>query len=161
MSGVASFSGGYGHTRMQPGRGRGGSGQEIRDSQWPLAKAGSFRLHQPSTFTAIRLADRGACDPERVFHIPLTQWRLMLPRPVTDLKPLFRREMRNFRRGFTPILVSSTGALNRLQSCRSARIAFCCRFFVAEHAGNFMMSMAVDDADAWWEYIQKQELSYP
>jgi hypothetical protein len=72
---------------MQPGRGRGGSGQEIRDSQWPLAKAGSFRLHQPSTFTAIRLADRGACDPERVFHIPLTQWRLMLPRPVTDLKP--------------------------------------------------------------------------
>jgi hypothetical protein len=27
--------------------------------------------------------------------------------------------------------------------------------------GNFMMSMAVDDADAWWEYIQKQELSYP
>jgi hypothetical protein len=73
---------------MQPGRGRGGSGQEIRYSRWPLAKAGSFRLHQPSTFTAIRLADRGACDPERVFHIPLTQWRLMLPRPVTDLKPL-------------------------------------------------------------------------
>src|SRR5215470_2115604 len=36
-------------------------------------------------------------------------------------------------------------------------------FYVAEHAGNFMMSLAVEDADAWWEYIQKQDLvtKYP
>ncbi|HYX51805.1 MAG TPA: VOC family protein [Candidatus Limnocylindrales bacterium] len=36
-------------------------------------------------------------------------------------------------------------------------------FYVAEHAGNFMMSLAVEDADAWWEHIQRQELAtkYP
>jgi uncharacterized glyoxalase superfamily protein PhnB len=36
-------------------------------------------------------------------------------------------------------------------------------FYVAEHAGNFMMSLAVEDADAWWEYIQTEEIAkkYP
>jgi uncharacterized glyoxalase superfamily protein PhnB len=29
---------------------------------------------------------------------------------------------------------------------------------VAEHAGNFMMSLAVEDADLWWEHIQRIEL---
>jgi Glyoxalase/Bleomycin resistance protein/Dioxygenase superfamily len=37
------------------------------------------------------------------------------------------------------------------------------KFYVAEHAGNFMMSLNVEDADAWWEHIQQQELKekYP
>lgn len=37
------------------------------------------------------------------------------------------------------------------------------RFYVAEHAGNFMMSLSVEDADAWWEHIQCQEIpkKYP
>lgn len=36
-------------------------------------------------------------------------------------------------------------------------------FYVAEHAGNFMMSLGVDDLDAWWEFIPRQELAkkYP
>jgi uncharacterized glyoxalase superfamily protein PhnB len=36
-------------------------------------------------------------------------------------------------------------------------------FYVAEHAGNFMMSLAVEDADAWWEHIEGLELAkkYP
>jgi len=36
-------------------------------------------------------------------------------------------------------------------------------FYVAEHAGNFMMSLGVEDADAWWEHIQRLELpqKYP
>jgi hypothetical protein len=31
------------------------------------------------------------------------------------------------------------------------------------HAGNFMMSLAVEDADLWWEYIQRKEIAkkYP
>jgi uncharacterized glyoxalase superfamily protein PhnB len=32
------------------------------------------------------------------------------------------------------------------------------KFYVAEHAGNFMMSLAVEDADLWWEHIQKLNL---
>ncbi len=28
------------------------------------------------------------------------------------------------------------------------------RFYVKEHAENFMMSLGVEDADAWWRHIQ-------
>ncbi len=37
------------------------------------------------------------------------------------------------------------------------------KFYVAEHAGNFMMSLSVEDADSWWEHIQRRELAkkYP
>lgn len=37
------------------------------------------------------------------------------------------------------------------------------KFYVAEHAGNFMMSLNVEDADAWWEHIQRLDLvkKYP
>src|SRR5581483_8762045 len=36
-------------------------------------------------------------------------------------------------------------------------------FYVAQHAGNFMMTLNVDDADAWWEHIQHQQIAkkYP
>jgi len=36
-------------------------------------------------------------------------------------------------------------------------------FYVKQHAENFMMSLSVEDADAWWEHIQRQELTkkYP
>lgn len=36
-------------------------------------------------------------------------------------------------------------------------------FYVAEHAGNFMMSLQVEDADAWWAYIESKEIAkkYP
>ena len=37
------------------------------------------------------------------------------------------------------------------------------KFYVAAHAGNFMMSLSVEDADTWWEHIQRQEMTkkYP
>jgi catechol 2,3-dioxygenase-like lactoylglutathione lyase family enzyme len=37
------------------------------------------------------------------------------------------------------------------------------KFYVAEHAGNFMMSLTVENADAWWDFIQAQALTkkYP
>ena len=31
-------------------------------------------------------------------------------------------------------------------------------FYVKDHAGNFMMSLIVEDADKWWEYIQSADL---
>jgi catechol 2,3-dioxygenase-like lactoylglutathione lyase family enzyme len=36
-------------------------------------------------------------------------------------------------------------------------------FYFAQDAGNFMMSLSVEDADAWWEHIQRQEYTkkYP
>ena len=29
------------------------------------------------------------------------------------------------------------------------------RFYVEQHAGNFMMSLTVEDADAWWDHIER------
>jgi catechol 2,3-dioxygenase-like lactoylglutathione lyase family enzyme len=31
-------------------------------------------------------------------------------------------------------------------------------FYNAEHAGNFMMHLLVEDVDAWWHHVQTQEL---
>ena len=33
------------------------------------------------------------------------------------------------------------------------------KFFVAEHAGNFMMHLLVEDVDAWWSHVQAQRLA--
>lgn len=37
------------------------------------------------------------------------------------------------------------------------------KFYVQQHAGNFMMSLQVEDADAWWEHIERHEFTkkYP
>jgi uncharacterized glyoxalase superfamily protein PhnB len=37
------------------------------------------------------------------------------------------------------------------------------KFHVAEHASNFMMSLSVEDADAWWELLQRRQIAkkYP
>jgi uncharacterized glyoxalase superfamily protein PhnB len=32
-------------------------------------------------------------------------------------------------------------------------------FYVKDHAGNFMMSLMVEDADRWWEHIQRLGLA--
>ncbi len=37
------------------------------------------------------------------------------------------------------------------------------KFYLQQHAGNFMMSLQVEDADAWWEHIERHEFTkkYP
>ena len=37
------------------------------------------------------------------------------------------------------------------------------KFYVEQHAGNFMMGLHVEDGDAWWEDIQRKEFAkkYP
>jgi uncharacterized glyoxalase superfamily protein PhnB len=37
------------------------------------------------------------------------------------------------------------------------------KFYVAQHASNFMMSLTVENADAWWEHIQQKDFTkkYP
>jgi uncharacterized glyoxalase superfamily protein PhnB len=32
------------------------------------------------------------------------------------------------------------------------------KFFVKEHAGNFMMTILVEDADTWWQHIENLQL---
>jgi len=31
-------------------------------------------------------------------------------------------------------------------------------FYVAEHAGNFMMHLLVEDVDAWWRHVEARQL---
>ena len=37
------------------------------------------------------------------------------------------------------------------------------KFYVAQHAGNFMMGLNVEDVDVWWKHIQQQRFleKYP
>jgi catechol 2,3-dioxygenase-like lactoylglutathione lyase family enzyme len=33
------------------------------------------------------------------------------------------------------------------------------KFYVKEHAGNFMMHLLVEDVDAWWRHVEAQDLA--
>ena len=33
------------------------------------------------------------------------------------------------------------------------------KFYVAQHAGNFMMHMLVADVDAWWRHVESQRIA--
>jgi catechol 2,3-dioxygenase-like lactoylglutathione lyase family enzyme len=32
-------------------------------------------------------------------------------------------------------------------------------FYVADHAGNFMMHLQVEDVDAWWRHVERQAIA--
>jgi len=82
----------------------------------------------------------------------------MLPSPLTDIKAFVPPKIWRFPRPSTPTLDSpSTGAMTRLLNCRSAAAASAAEVFRHPACGNFMMGLSVDDADAWWEYIEKKE----
>jgi uncharacterized glyoxalase superfamily protein PhnB len=89
----------------------------------------------------------------------------MLPSAVTDIKAFVPAKDLEISKAFYQDLgftISfSTDQIAELQ-IGGFRILLQ-KFYVAEHAGNFMMSMNVDDADAWWEYIQQKEFAkkYP
>ena len=53
-----------------------------------------------------------------------------------------------------------TGATSRLASFELQVYRFLLQnFYVKNHAGNFMMSLMVEDADKWWEYIESSGLA--
>ena len=89
----------------------------------------------------------------------------MIPSPVTDLKPFVPAKDAALSREFYADLGFTINWSNdQIAELQIGSFRFLLQtFYVAEHAGNFMMSLAVEDADAWWEYIQKQDLvtKYP
>ena len=86
----------------------------------------------------------------------------MIPSPVTDLKPFVPAKDAALSREFYADLGFTINWSNdQIAELQIGSFRFLLQtFYVAEHAGNFMMSLAVEDADAWWEYIQKQDLVY-
>jgi len=89
----------------------------------------------------------------------------MLPSPVTDLKTFVpARDAELSKKFYTDLGFTINWSNEQIAELQIGEFRFLLQtFYVAEHAGNFMMSLAVEDADAWWEYIEGLELAkkYP
>ena len=93
------------------------------------------------------------------------KWGPMLPGPVTDLKTFVpARDPALSRQFYTDLGFTINWSNDQIAELQIGSFRFLLQtFYVAEHAGNFMMSLSVEDADAWWEHIQRLELprKYP
>ena len=89
----------------------------------------------------------------------------MLPSPVTDLKAFVpAKDAQLARQFYTDLGFTINWSNDQIAELQIGSFRFLLQtFYVAEHAGNFMMSLAVDDLYAWWEHIQRQQLpqKYP
>jgi uncharacterized glyoxalase superfamily protein PhnB len=89
----------------------------------------------------------------------------MHPSPVTDLKAFVPAKDFDLSKKFYADLGFTINWSNeQIAEFQTGSFRFLLQpFYVAQHAGNFMMSLSVEDADAWWEHIQCQELTqkYP
>jgi uncharacterized glyoxalase superfamily protein PhnB len=89
----------------------------------------------------------------------------MLPSPVTDLKAFVPAKDPELSKRFYADLGFTTNWSNeQIAELQIGSFRFLLQtFYVAEHAGNFMMTLNVQDADAWWEHIQRLEMEkkYP
>lgn len=89
----------------------------------------------------------------------------MIPSPVTDLKPFVpAKDAELSRKFYVDLGFTINWSNDQIAELQIGSFRFLLQtFYVAEHAGNFMMSLEVEDADAWWEYIQRQEFTkkYP
>jgi uncharacterized glyoxalase superfamily protein PhnB len=89
----------------------------------------------------------------------------MYPSPVIDLKTFVPAQDSELSRKFyTDLGFTINWSNEQIAELQIGSFRFLLQtFYVAEHAGNFMMSLQVEDADAWWEHIQRQEFTkkYP
>jgi len=89
----------------------------------------------------------------------------MLPSPVIDMKAFVPAKDQALSKAFYTDLGFTINWSNEgIAELQMGSFRFLLqKFYVAEHAGNFMMSLSVENADAWWEHIQRRELTkkYP
>lgn len=89
----------------------------------------------------------------------------MLPCAVTDIKAFVPAKDLNISKAFyTDLGFTINFGDDSIAELQIGSFRFLLqRFYVAEHAGNFMMALSVDDVDAWWRYIQQKEFpkKYP
>lgn len=89
----------------------------------------------------------------------------MIPSPVTDIKAFVPAKDLNLSKAFyTDLGFTINWSNDAIAELQIGSFRFLLqKFYVAQHAGNFMMSLSVADADAWWEYIQQKEFAkkYP
>ncbi len=89
----------------------------------------------------------------------------MVPSAVTDIKAFVpARDLELSKSFYSDLGFTINFSNDQIAEVQIGSFRFLLqKFYVAEHAGNFMMSMSVDDADAWWEYIHQKEFTrkYP
>jgi Glyoxalase/Bleomycin resistance protein/Dioxygenase superfamily len=89
----------------------------------------------------------------------------MLPSPVIDVKAFVPTRDHELSKAFyTDLGFTINWSNDEITELQIGSFRFLLqKFYVAEHAGNFMMSLQVEDADAWWEHIQRREFTkkYP
>jgi len=89
----------------------------------------------------------------------------MLPSPVTDMKAFVPARDHALSKAFyTDLGFTILWSNDEIAELQIGSFRFLLqKFYVAEHAGNFMMALQVEDADAWWDHIQRHELAkkYP
>jgi len=89
----------------------------------------------------------------------------MRPSPVIDLKAFVPAKDPELSKNFYSDLGFSINWSNdEIAEVQIGSFRFLLqKFYGKEHAGNFMMSLQVEDADAWWEHIQRAEIAkkYP
>jgi uncharacterized glyoxalase superfamily protein PhnB len=91
--------------------------------------------------------------------------KTMYPSPVTDLKTFVpAKDAELSKRFYTDLGFTINWSDEKVAELQIGSFRFLLQtFYVAEHAGNFMMSLSVEDADVWWQHIQRKELAkkYP
>lgn len=89
----------------------------------------------------------------------------MLPSPVLDMKAFVPAKDHQISKAFyTDLGFTINWSNDEIAELQIGSFRFLLqKFYVAEHAGNFMMSLNVENADAWWEHIQRKEFTkkYP
>ena len=89
----------------------------------------------------------------------------MNPSPVTDLRAFVpARDLELSKAFYTELGFTVNWSNAEIAEIQVGASRFLLqKFYVAEHAGNFMMSLSVVDADSWWELIQQREMAkkYP
>jgi len=85
----------------------------------------------------------------------------MLPSPVIDMKAFVPAKDPAVSKAFyTDLDFTINWSNDEIAELQIGSFRFLLqRFYVAEHAGNFMMALNVEDADAWWDHIQQKELA--
>ena len=89
----------------------------------------------------------------------------MLPSPVVDMKAFVPAKDHEVSKAFyTDLGFTINWSNDEIAELQMGSFRFLLqKFYVAQHAGNFMMSLNVENADAWWEHIQRKEFTkkYP
>lgn len=89
----------------------------------------------------------------------------MQPSPIIDLKTFVpARDLELSQTFYTDLGFTINWSNHEIAELQIGSFRFLLqKFYIKEHAGNFMMSLQVEDADLWWQHLQRQEFTkkYP